>query len=501
MHAPSSEPAGHFDAVVVGSGFGGSVTAFRLAEAGHARLPARARQAVPAGLVSPQPAGRWAATSGIRARACTGSSTSGSSAASAGSSRAGSAAARSSTRTSLIRKDRSTFVQEDGREYWPVTYDDLEPHYERTRQMLERGAVPLRPRAVRPHPEDEAPSRRGARARARVVPAQARRHVRPGRRRPAAGRADPRRAREPPRPHPLRRAGSAASATSAATSAASTRSTSTTSRSRSSATAPTSGRAARRRRSRRASGGGYAVGYVDHSQAVEGERRRAPLRPDDLTADRLVLSPECSARRTSCCKTATTSRLSRPARNALLRQRRPAHVRDEGPRDRERRAARIGIEPGYGPVITSTIRVKDAARGRPRRAFYIQDGGLPADRQLDGRGELPACRDRARASASLRRLAQALAPDRRPQRHRARARTRSSARRTLSSTSMPLFCMGRDIPDGNMTLTDDGSARRRLEQAPLEPVFEDMRRTGREIARRRSTRSSRTTRPGTSAAW
>ena len=35
------------------------------------------------------------------------------------------------------------------------------------------------------------------------------------------------------------------------------------------------------------------------------------------------------------------------------------------------------IEPGYGPVITSTIRVKDQLEGGPGRAYYIQDGGYP----------------------------------------------------------------------------------------------------------------------------
>ena len=37
-------------------------------------------------------------------------------------------------------------------------------------------------------------------------------------------------------------------------------------------------------------GGGYAVGYVDHSEALEGEQRKAPLPERALTCDRLVLS-------------------------------------------------------------------------------------------------------------------------------------------------------------------------------------------------------------------
>ena len=42
-------PQEHFDAVVVGSGFGGSVTAYRLAEAGHRVLVLERGKAYPPG--------------------------------------------------------------------------------------------------------------------------------------------------------------------------------------------------------------------------------------------------------------------------------------------------------------------------------------------------------------------------------------------------------------------------------------------------------------------
>ena len=62
----------HFDAVVVGSGFGGSVTAYRLAEAGRRVLVLERGKAYPPGLVPAQPARAARTTSGTRARACTG---------------------------------------------------------------------------------------------------------------------------------------------------------------------------------------------------------------------------------------------------------------------------------------------------------------------------------------------------------------------------------------------------------------------------------------------
>ena len=49
---------GHYDAVIVGSGFGGSVTAYRLAQAGKSVLRPRARPRLPAGLVHAQPVSR-----------------------------------------------------------------------------------------------------------------------------------------------------------------------------------------------------------------------------------------------------------------------------------------------------------------------------------------------------------------------------------------------------------------------------------------------------------
>src|SRR5262245_48457184 len=55
----------------------------------------------------------------------------------------------------VLRKDRSTFVQEE-LEHWPVSYDDLEPHYEQHEQML----------AATPYPFDRPPYDRTYKTRA-----------------------------------------------------------------------------------------------------------------------------------------------------------------------------------------------------------------------------------------------------------------------------------------------------------------------------------------------
>ena len=81
-------------------------------------------------------------------------------------------------------------LAQGGWEHWPVTYEDLEPHYERHEAMLEAAPYPRGGASLR-HPKDDCPPRRRARARARVVPAQACRHLRT-RRQATARRTDPR---------------------------------------------------------------------------------------------------------------------------------------------------------------------------------------------------------------------------------------------------------------------------------------------------------------------
>jgi len=140
----------HFDAVVVGSGFGGSVTAFRLAEAGHSVCLLERGKAFPPNSFPRSPLGMksqfWDPSEGLHGMfnmwsfdnvdAICASGLGGGSLIYA---------------NVLLRKDEDWFVKEEagrgswkgGYEHWPVTRADLDPHYDRVEQMMNVQKFPL----------------------------------------------------------------------------------------------------------------------------------------------------------------------------------------------------------------------------------------------------------------------------------------------------------------------------------------------------------------------
>ena len=139
------------------------------------------------------------------------------------------------------------------------------------------------------------------------------------------------------------------------------------------------------------------------------------------------------------------------------------------------------IEPGYGPVITSTIRSKDELEESTGRAYYVQDGGYPETiNWLIDLSDQPA--GIVRMFRLLWRLIKLwlrlggssdIGAD----------VARFIGRGPLSSTTLPLFAMGRDVPDGTMRLTGRGLLDVDWNKRRSNPTFEDVRSTGREIAR------------------
>jgi len=112
------------------------------------------------------------------------------------------------------------------------------------------------------------------------------------------------------------------------------------------------------------------------------------------------------------------------------------------------------LDPTYGPVITSTVRVPDTQDGGHGRGFYIQDAGFPAF--------VTWLVEATNLGGTARRMMRLIG-------RRIRARLRRDPRTDitaelaealgtcdLSTASLPLLGMGRDVPDGRLFLdTDD----------------------------------------------
>jgi cholesterol oxidase len=467
------EPEGHFDAVIVGSGFGGSVMAYRLSEAGMSVCVLERGKAYPPGSFprSPWEMGRnfWDPSEGLHGlfdvwsfRGLGGIVASG---------LGGGSLLWSNV---VLRKDRSTFVQEEG-ESWPVSYDDLEPHYDRHERMLK----------ATPYPYDREPY-------ARTYKTKAMEH--------AAGRLglewflpplavtfDPGDGRPVPG-EPILGEENLHGRTRLTCllcgecnigcnyGAKNTLDYNYLSLAKLRHGAEIRIRCEAKTFAPRA-GGGYTIDYVDHAEAAEGERRASPLPTRTLTADRLVLSAGSFGSTYLLLK----NRHAFPGMSDRLGTQFCGNgdLLTLAIKARENGGPRI-VDPGYGPVITSTMRVKDAAEGGRGRAYYIQDGGHPqtVNWMIEASHQLAVLRKALRLTTRLARLWLRL--DRRSDIGREIAGFFSPAE--LSSTSMPLFSMGRDTPDGNMTLTDDGYLDVDWNKKSSTPFFDDLRRTAKQIA-------------------
>src|SRR4051812_43646942 len=203
-------------------------------------------------------------------------------------------------------------------------------------------------------------------------------------------------------------------------------------------------------------GGGYAVHYVEHDPESEGhptDTRSLPLHT--VTADRLILS----AGTLGSTYLLLSNRAAFPALSSRLGTRFSGNgdlltfavrcMQDGRGGDRIPRA----IEPAHGPVITSAIRVPDTLDGGDGRGFYLEDAGFPefANWVLQTLDESSTVWKTA--PATIARLV-------RRWMHRD-TDTNLSAELSemlgncgLAAGVLPLLGMGRDIPDGRMTVAD-----------------------------------------------
>jgi cholesterol oxidase len=442
----------HADVVVVGSGFGGSVTAYRQAEAGRSVVLLERGKPYPPGSFARTPAamGRsfWDPSEGLHGlfdvwtfKGLEGVVSSG---------LGGGSLIYANV---LLRKDEKWFVQDapvpgGGYETWPVTRADLDPHYDRVEKML--GATPY------PYPDTtKTAAMRDSAARLgldwSLPPLAVTFAGRPGDKPvPGAPIADPPYGNIHGRPR------STCTLVGECDIGCNVGAKNTLDHTYLSAAAHHGADIRTRCEVRGFSplpGGGYQVRYVVHEPSDEGRRTSTSSKPlRTITCDRLVLS----AGTFGSTYLLLRNRAAFPGMSRALGTRFCGNGDLLGflldASDPSAPGGRRRVEGSRGTVITSAIRVGDVldGDGSTGRGFYVQDAGYPAFADwLVETSQLPGQVRRALrfAHARLRRrlggspktgisadLSAMLGPGR------------------LSDGSLPLLGMGRDIPDGVMKL-------------------------------------------------
>lgn len=480
--ATGADRAEHVDCVVVGSGFGGSVAAYRLAEAGRSVVVLERGRAYPPGGFARTPAAMsrnfWDPSEGLQGlfdvwsfRGLDGIVSSG---------LGGGSLIYANV---LLRKDEHWFVHESpipggGYENWPVTREDLDQHYDRVEQML--GATPY------PYPDTpKTAAMRESAARLGLdyqLPPLAVTFASPADARavPGAPITEP----EYGNVHGLPRQtcqlcgecdvgcnyGAKNTLDHNYLSAAAHHHAELRTRCEVRGFTPLTG-------------GGYEVRYVVHERDREGVKTATESLPlATITCDRLVLAAGTFGttylllRNRAALPGLSTALGTRFSGNGdliglMLRSRRGTGGTG-GTVDRH-------LEGSRGPVITSAIRVGDEldGAGSTGRGFYIEDAGYPSfvdwlvettqlrgDMQRAVRFGVDWALSRTGPRSNISRdLAALLGPG------------------SLSDSSLPLLGMGRDVPDGVMRL-EGGCLHIDWTEKSSELYFERVRSTMRAIA-------------------
>jgi cholesterol oxidase len=467
----------HYDAIIVGSGFGGSVTAYRLAEAGKrvlvlergrpyppgsfTRSPYRARESFwdpPHGLTGMY---HYWSFRGIDALVS-----------------AGLGGGSLIYANVFIRKDERWFVHENvndgGYEYWPVNRGDLDPHYDRVEKMigLQRFPIDHEPYASTPKTLafKEAADALGLE---HYHPKLAVTFANPGRP-PVPGEAI---VEEVPNLHGRTRTTCQMCGECDVGCNFGAKNTLDynylTHAQREGAEIRT---LADVRRFEPREGGGYTVHYADLAAG-------APEAPPyvTLSCDHLVLS----------AGTLGTTNLLLRNRSALPGLSRKIGTRFCGNGDLLTlvlntskvtdgvRSSRI-VDPGYGPVITTTARIPDALDGGDGRGFYLQDAGYPQHlawilHVLSAPVQVWRWR---KAGFYLVKNWLKGTPDTDVTEQIAELMLPSE----LSAGGLPLLSMGRDIPDGRLFL-HNGRLDTTWTRTASAPYFERVRTVSRDVAR------------------
>lgn len=448
---PSDE---HYDVIVVGSGFGGSVTAYRLAEADLRVCVLERGKAYPPGSFARRP--REMATNywdpsrgshglfnfwsfrGIEALVSSGLG--------------GGSLIYANV---LIRKDERWFVQDApagaGYESWPITRADLDPHYEQVERMLTATPYPLEAPAYRDTPKTRAMQQAGQRLGLQWgLPNLAVSFAASPGATPAVGVP----IAEGAYPNLHGRTRLTCRLCGECDIGCNDGSKNTLDHTYLSA-AKHHGADIRVRSEvhhlKTREGGGFSVSYVEHHPDREGQRTdtsKLPLRT--VTADRLILAAGTLGTTYLLLRNRDVFPRLGPALGTrfcgngdlltlLLRSRLPG---EGGPRV---------LDGSRGPVITSFIRVPDGADpDGDGPGYYVQDAGYPIF--VDWLAEGTQVRGTANR---LLRFAARRVWDRitgSPKSDLSAELALLHGNSELSSGSLPLLGMGRDVPDGVLRL-------------------------------------------------
>ncbi|GEL17416.1 GMC oxidoreductase [Pseudonocardia asaccharolytica] len=453
--AQPARPAEHADTVVVGSGFGGSVAAHRLAAAGREVVVLERGRAYPPGTFprTPREVSRafWDPSEGLHGMFDVWTFRGFDSLVSSG--LGGGSLIYANV---LLRKDERWFVHEDplprgGYEDWPVTRAELDPHYDAVERMLGATPYPVAHPAFAGTPKTEAMRRAAADLGLdwQLPPLAVTFAPRPGAEpglglpiaEPAFGNI-----------HGLpRRTCRLCGECDIGCNDGAKNSLDHTYLSAAQADGADIRTRCEVRTIRRRDGGGYEVGYVVHDPAIEGRRTATRELPEHtITCDRLVLAAGTYG---------TTYLLLRNRETLPGLNLRALGTRFCGngdlltfllPPDDDRTGT--VFDASRGPVITSAIRVGDARDGGDAtgRGGYIEDGGYP--------GFAAWLVDSTDMTGRLFRTGEFLArwllgwllgwADTSLSREVARL----IGNGTLAAGALPLLGMGRDVPDGVMGL-------------------------------------------------
>ncbi len=450
----------HFDAVIVGSGFGGSVMAYRLAQAGLQVCLLERGKAYPPGSFPRSPYQMkynfWDPSNGKYGLFNIWSFGDLNAVVSSG--LGGGSLIYSNV---MLRKDEKWFVKEDlshgGYEYWPVTRADLDPHYDRVEKMLNVQQYPFGQSPYLQTPRTNALKTAAAQLNLDwYLPNLAVTFGNQGQI-PIPGIPIP---EDKPNLHGSNNARSTCRLCSECNIGCNFGSKNTldynylSEAKRLGAEINTCCEV----RSFEPCDGGYSISYVEHDLQKEGQPSETHnsfvLPPKTITTNRLILS----AGTFSTTYLLLKNRAVFPHISQQLGQRVSgngdflAFARNCSDSTSGKRKPRV-IDPSRGPAITSTIRIPDAVDGGEGRGFYIQDAGYPEFvnwilQMLDIPSELPPALHFAKKlfvewvtgkkESDIGGDISAL-----------------FGTSDLSASLLPLDGMGRDIPNGRMNLSNN----------------------------------------------